>query len=153
MHIYPLAAVRYHVYDLQRLTFLLLLLLLLLFFFFSFSSLLSFCCCCFCFFVFFKLISPFPAFSPSFSPSARCRLSRNSLAQCQAYQTPPSYLKLDACDIDVAFHSTPPTGGVESIRGNSVRLSVRTSSLQHFQSRAFKSSQNHVGPNILYIIG
>ena len=51
------------------------------------------------------------------------------------------------------FHSTPPTGGVESIRGNSVCLSVCTSSLQHFQSRAFKSSQNHVRPNILYIIG
>ena len=28
-----------------------------------------------------------------------------------------------------------------------------TSSLQHFQYRAFKSSQNHVKPHILYIIG
>ena len=30
---------------------------------------------------------------------------------------------------EVGFHSTPPTGGVESIRGNS----VCPSSLQHFQ--------------------
>ena len=40
-----------------------------------------------------------------------------------------------------------------SNRSLSVCLSVCTSSLQYFQSRAFKSSQNHVGPNILYIIG
>ena len=32
-------------------------------------------------------------------------------------------------------------------------LSICTSSLQHFQYKAFKSSQNHVRPHILYIIG
>ena len=55
------------------------------------------------------------------------------------------------------FHSTPPTGGVESTSWNSVCLfvclSVCPSSLQHFQSRAFKSLQNHVRPNTLCNIG
>ena len=35
----------------------------------------------------------------------------------------------------------------------SVCLSVIPSSLQHFQYKAFKSSQNHVRPHILYITG
>ena len=69
----------------------------------------------------------------------------------------PTKRRIETVPTAEDFHSTPPTGGVESIRGNSVCLyvclSVCTSSLQHFQSRAFKSSQNHVGPNILYIIG
>ena len=55
------------------------------------------------------------------------------------------------------FHSTPPTGGVESTSWNSVCLfvclSVFPSSLWRFQYKAFKSSQNHVRPHILYIIG
>ena len=44
------------------------------------------------------------------------------------------------------FHSTPP----EEIL--SVCFSVCPSSLQLFQSGAFKSSQNHVTPNTLHII-
>ena len=51
------------------------------------------------------------------------------------------------------FHSTPPTRGVKSTRGNSVCLCVCLSSLHHFQSGAFKSLQNHVRPNTLYNIG
>ena len=55
------------------------------------------------------------------------------------------------------FHSTLPNGRVESTSWNSVCLidwlSVCPSSLQHFQYRAFKSSQNHVRPHISYIIG
>ena len=50
------------------------------------------------------------------------------------------------------FHSTPPTGEVESTSWNSVCLFVCPSSLQYFQYMASKSSQNHVRAHISYII-
>ena len=92
----------------------------------------------------------------TFKPNKHETLKSNQLSTWNK-NGKPSSLSLQCLSINAMFTSLDPSyrkgrKGQVQVEILSV-LSVGPSSLQHFQYRAFKSSQNHVRPHILYIIG